>query len=146
MAKPRRWSCIGKAYVRMGTRRPRRTSTGARAQAESSSVESAAAKRDVGALLSEKDFQQQIVDLARTMGWRVFHVFDSRRSDPGFPDLVLVRGPVLLFLELKSERGRIQPEQAEWIAALKKAKIVEADIVRPNAWAQIEAVLTSRAR
>ena len=47
-----------------------------------------------------------VVDLARTLGWRVYHTYDSRRSQPGFPDLVLVRERIL-FLELKSETGKL---------------------------------------
>jgi hypothetical protein len=47
--------------------------------------------------LRESVFQDQIVGLARFYGWdRVYHTHDSRRSHPGFPDLVLVRGPELV--------------------------------------------------
>ena len=42
-------------------------------------------------LISEKDFQQQVKDLARMLGWKTYHTYDSRRSDPDFPDLVMAR-------------------------------------------------------
>lgn len=67
---------------------------------------------------SEAAFQQQVLNLAGFYDWRCYHTHDSRRSQPGFPDLVLVRGPELIFAELKTEKGRVRPEQAEWIAAL----------------------------
>lgn len=79
---------------------------------------------------SERDFQGAVMDLARICGWRVAHFHDSRRQvtrkgetqlvgdkdAAGFPDLVLLRAPFeLLFAELKSLRGRLRPEQAEWV-------------------------------
>lgn len=39
----------------------------------------------------ERDFQAAVMELARLLGWRVYHTWDSRKSEPGFPDLVLVR-------------------------------------------------------
>lgn len=67
---------------------------------------------------SEAAFQQQVLQLAAFYGWRSYHTHDSRRSQPGFPDLVLVRGPDLIFAELKTDKGRIRPEQHEWLDAL----------------------------
>ena len=72
----------------------------------------------VRAEISEKHFQSQVLDLAKLSGWLVYHTFDSCRSVPGFPDLVLVRPPRLIFAELKSEEGRIRPEQRAWLEAL----------------------------
>jgi hypothetical protein len=68
--------------------------------------------------VNERDFQQQVLDLARLYQWAAYHTFDSRRSAVGFPDLVLVRAPEIIFAELKAEKGRLSPEQREWIAAL----------------------------
>jgi hypothetical protein len=69
---------------------------------------------------SEAHFQQQVVQLAGAYGWRTYHTHDSRRSQPGFPDLVLVRDAELIFAELKTDKGRVRPEQAEWIKALQQ--------------------------
>lgn len=68
---------------------------------------------------SEAAFQTQVLNLAGYYGWRSYHTHDSRRSQAGFPDLVLVRGAELIFAELKTDTGRLRPEQQEWIAALK---------------------------
>ena len=67
---------------------------------------------------SEAAFQQQVVNLAQLYAWRCYHTHDSRRSQAGFPDLVLVRGAELIFAELKTQSGRVRTEQTEWIQAL----------------------------
>lgn len=46
-------------------------------------------------LISEKEFQQQVKDLARLLGWKTYHTYDSRHSDPDFPDLVMARRRVV---------------------------------------------------
>lgn len=95
--------------------------------------------------MREKQFQALVVEAAGYLGWRVFHDFDSRRSTPGFPDLVLLRPPALLMLELKTERGRIRPEQEVWIAELDQVPGVTARIVRPSMWGEIESLLKGEA-
>ena len=59
-----------------------------------------------------------VIPAAERLGWRVFHVHDSRRSRAGFPDLVLVRGFRLIFAELKAPGKKPTPEQEEWLSAL----------------------------
>ena len=70
--------------------------------------------------VSEKVFQSELVDFAKSRGWRVYHTYDSRRCEPGFPDLVLVREKVL-YRELKSEKGRMTKSQSEWGESLVSA-------------------------
>ncbi len=38
--------------------------------------------------MTEKELMQNILDCARLHGWRCYHTFDSRKSDPGFPDII----------------------------------------------------------
>jgi len=90
--------------------------------------------------MSEAELQAQVVQLAQASGWLVYHTYDSRKSPLGFPDLVLARGPHLIFAELKSARGRLTDEQAEWMAALRRTGQV-AYVWRPRQWDDIEAVL-----
>lgn len=52
---------------------------------------------------SEDDFQRNVVAYAEKRDWLVYHTHNSKRSDPGFPDLVLVRGGRIVFAELKRE-------------------------------------------
>lgn len=96
--------------------------------------------------ISEKQFQQQVIDLARLSGFLIYHTFDSRHSAAGFPDLVLVRPPVIIFAELKSANGSLRPEQHAWLEALEKCPSVEARLWRPADWPEIEQTLCKRQR
>lgn len=81
---------------------------------------------------SEAALQQQVCQLAKYYGWTLqYHTFDSRRSHKGWPDLVLCRPPEILFVELKSEKGRTRPEQQEWISALHACGL-EVHLWRPS--------------
>lgn len=93
---------------------------------------------------SEKDFQAQILELARLSGWRCYHTFDSRRSAAGFPDLMLVRPPVVLFAELKTEGGKIRPEQRRWLTVLEACPGVVVKVWRPSDWPEIEEALARK--
>ncbi len=90
--------------------------------------------------LSEKDFQQRIIDRARALGWLVYHTHNSRRSTEGFPDLVLVRAGRALVIEVKAERGRVSVAQQVWLDALGATK-VETYLIRPSDWSLIEELL-----
>lgn len=68
--------------------------------------------------LLEDPFQQQVEGIARFYGWLIYHTRRSDRSQPGFPDLVAVRGPELIFAELKTRTGRVDANQQRWIDAL----------------------------
>ncbi len=92
--------------------------------------------------MSEKEFQAQVVELARLTGWLCYHTHDSRRSAPGFPDLLLVRPPRCLFVELKSTTGRSRPEQAAWLEALAEVeRAPEVFLWRPGDFGDIQSTL-----
>lgn len=103
--------------------------------------------------ISEKEFQQEIIKLARLCGWRCHHHYDSRRSEPGWPDLVCVhetdywRLPTVM-LEVKAERGRVSQAQEWWLERLDKGHVLQdylvVRLVRPSDWPWIEALLTGR--
>lgn len=86
-------------------------------------VTAAEHREQVAAAMTEKAFQSQVEQVARSLGWLVYHPHDSRRSEPGFPDLVLVHPAKgrLMFRELKTQRGRVRAEQTVWLAALAAA-------------------------
>ena len=69
--------------------------------------------------MTEKQFQSHLVNFAKMRGWLVYHTYDSRRSEPGFPDLVLVRERVL-FRELKTDKGRVTTAQKAWAESLEQ--------------------------
>ena len=72
----------------------------------------------MSAAISEKQLQAAVLELAETLHWRCYHTYDSRRSQAGFPDLVMVKGKRVVFAELKSARGKLSVAQADWGAAL----------------------------
>lgn len=84
---------------------------------------------------SEKAFQSQVVDAAKALGWLVYHTHDSRRSEPGFPDLVLVHETrkQILYRELKTQTGRTSPDQKKWLGVL-SAVGSDAGVWRPEDW------------
>ena len=68
----------------------------------------------------EADAQAAIVDIARLQRWSAYHTHDSRRSEPGFPDLVLARERIV-YAELKREGQKPRSAQVEWLDALARA-------------------------
>lgn len=95
---------------------------------------------------SEADFQATVIEMAHALGWRVYHTYRSTRSTPGFPDLVLVRGDRLLFLELKSEKGKLTTTQMDWLHdlyAVSKTNLgIHAAYFRPSDMPTIRELLT----
>lgn len=90
--------------------------------------------------ISEKEFQSQVIQLAKLLGWLVYHTHDSRRSVAGFPDLILLRNGRLVVIELKVGKNRATPEQVVWLEAF--AKIADYVAVwTPQHWAEIQEVL-----
>src|SRR5690606_5114711 len=91
------------------------------------------ASHPLAAAMSEAQLLATIRQVCRTLGLLCYHTYDSRRSEPGFPDLVIVGlGPgAVLYRELKTERGRLRPEQRTWLDALSRAG-QDADIWRPR--------------
>lgn len=98
---------------------------------------------------SEEGLLRQVVQLARLMGWRINHqrpALTGRgwktaiQGDVGFPDLVLIRPPRLLFVELKTDKGDWRPGQREWIADA-AASGAEAYCWRPKDFDEIVAKL-----
>jgi hypothetical protein len=79
--------------------------------------------------------------MAGYLGWTVWHDNDSRRNDPGLPDLLCVhpeRGVV--WLELKTERGRLRKEQRWWLDLLTMAG-ARAFVARPSQADDVERLL-----
>lgn len=94
-------------------------------------------------VVTEKQFMATVIELAKVLGWRVFHPYDSRRSEPGYPDLTLVRGDRLLLAELKRDGGKLTPAQTEWLRALAQVRTVEARLWTPASWDAIVLTLQS---
>jgi hypothetical protein len=92
----------------------------------------------------EKAYAQAVVDLARLAGWDCYRTHDSRRSPPGFPDLVLLRPPAVLFRELKVAGRRPTPRQRAWLDGLVACGLDAAIWVFPDDWDLAVDTLTRR--
>lgn len=73
--------------------------------------------------MTEDALLRAVRDYAEVGGWLAYHTHDSRHSDAGFPDLVLVHPLTdrLLFVELKATTGRLRCTQRAWLDALRGA-------------------------
>ena len=101
--------------------------------------------------LDERDFTGQIIELAHIYHWRVAHFRAAitqhgwrtpvQADGAGFPDLVLVRPPKCLFVELKSDTGQISRGQEEWLRELGACLGISVCIWRPSQWEEIVEIL-----
>lgn len=103
------------------------------------------------ALISEADFQQQIVDLMAITGWKHLHVRRTRGKQSkwvtstnrsGWPDLFCWHPEGGIFAaELKSQVGTLRDDQKVVLDELTAAG-VECHVWRPSDWPEIQARLT----
>ena len=92
---------------------------------------------DASGLVTEASWQAQVVAAAEVFDWYIYHNPDSRRSTAGFPDLVLIRPPRVLFMEWTRQTGRLSPIQREVIDQLEACPGVEVHVARPSDWEQV---------
>jgi hypothetical protein len=104
---------------------------------------------------TEKQFQSRVIDFAHLHGWMIGHFRTSMNASggfqtavgadgKGFPDLTLVHPKYgILFRELKTDIGKVSPEQREWGNAILAAGGNFA-VWRPRHWAVIVAVLSNQ--
>lgn len=113
-------------------------------------------------LLSEKAFQSRVIGIARENGFVLppvdptskimhrrrpfvlcYHTYSSKRSVPGFPDLVLVHPETgrTIFAELKKNKEYPTPEQRRWLEALSKNPHLEVYVWKPKDLATIREIL-----
>lgn len=118
--------------------------------------------------MNERDLQAAVIKQARSLGWGltqsqakhlaeeaqaygvepppldglIFHPRYSLGSEPGWPDLTLIRrhDRRLIFAELKTEKGRLSPRQAEVLALLRELVVIP-DAWHTGEWPRIEVVL-----
>lgn len=80
--------------------------------------------------MRESDFQRTVIEMAQHLGWRVAHFRPAQTEKgwrtpvaadgKGWPDLVLVRDRVL-FVELKTDKGKLSLDQEQWRRAINGA-------------------------
>lgn len=106
------------------------------------------------AYIGEEHLQRLVVDLAQLYRWECWHDNDSRKNTAGWPDWCFLRPAVrhpdgrrlpaqALFVELKTRRGKVRPEQRRWGNLLLLAGL-DYRIWRPQQWPEIIETLTSQ--
>jgi len=73
-------------------------------------------------VVTERDLREQVRDLCKLFGYKMYFTWTSIHSPRGFPDLVLANREKhrLIFAELKSDKGKLTPSQEEWLDLLKE--------------------------
>lgn len=137
-------SQIERGRIRRQPRRARRDRGRARQAPRSQDAARLRRGRPVTGLadMTEKEWAGQVAELCRFLGWRRYHTYRSERSPAGFPDETLVRDRVV-FLELKTEKGRLSAAQKDWLGALLDAG-AEAYVVRPGDLDDLSKILSGR--
>lgn len=103
--------------------------------------------------LAERDWQKVIVNGMEERGWIVNHVGKARTAkgdwvtpttSSGYPDLVAVRGPRLLAVEVKDRRKPVDPRQVAWLLLFATIPTANAWVLRPTMdWHNLAAWLTN---
>ena len=74
--------------------------------------------RDPMLEMTEKQWQSQVVQLAKQWGWRVFHPYLSIKSAPDLHLSHEARRQVI-YAELKREKGKLTERQGEYLDHLR---------------------------
>lgn len=86
--------------------------------------------------MTEAELQAEIVSLCKQLGLLTFHHADSRRSQSGWPDLVIIGWHGARFAELKSADGRRSLAQIACARQLEEAGLAYR-LWRPADWPDI---------
>lgn len=66
-------------------------------------------------VVTERDLREQVRDLCKLFGWKMYFTWRSIHSPKGMLDLLLTNRERkrVIFAELKTEKGKLTPEQQE---------------------------------
>jgi hypothetical protein len=77
--------------------------------------------------MNETEWQKQVLKSAHSLGWHSMHIGRTGKHQAvgakgtlgtGWPDLVLVKGGRILFVELKADKGTVTQEQKDVLMLL----------------------------
>ncbi len=96
---------------------------------------------DIRDNLPERSFQAMVNQLLDQLAWLHYHTHDSRRSQAGYPDVTALKAGRIWIGELKSEHGRVTPEQERWLDAWEETGVATVGVYRPRDWDRLVASL-----
>ena len=89
--------------------------------------------------MTEAELSRLVVGAAVQLGWKVYGIGRSDKSrllHPsaiGYPDLTMHRPGMVIYAELKTHRGKVEPEQQEWLDLL-AGTFTQVYVWRPQHW------------
>ena len=89
--------------------------------------------------ITERQFANQIIDLCKLFGWLYYRAWIS---PSGYPDIILVRPPRVILVELKTEKGQPTESQWIWLYTLQHCPGVECYLWRPSDFEAITEILS----
>jgi len=91
------------------------------------------------------DFMPSLIKDMRTLGWHVYHTWNSINSEDGFPDIIAIRGNRLIVFECKrvrlSKKDDPTPAQIIWLDEFRGVERIDVDLVRPTDLDKIDALI-----
>ena len=81
--------------------------------------------------VTEQEMLNQLMAEAGKAGWYAYHTYDSRRSKAGFPDVVLMKPPRMILIELKGPRGHASSDQKMVMQLARECTHIHAGFVWP---------------
>jgi VRR-NUC domain len=93
--------------------------------------------------MTEKQFEGRLVEIAEAFGWDHYHPWLSIHSPTGWPDEAFLKPPQLIFVEVKSEKGKLT-ERQEYFIGLLRACGQRVYVWRPSDIAEAMEILSGR--
>jgi len=91
--------------------------------------------------VTESQLREQIRDICKLTGWKMYFTFNSMHSPKGMTDLILCRPPRVIFAELKREDTDLKPDQEAWRDLLTACPGVEWYLWIPSQIEEIVSIL-----
>jgi len=79
------------------------------------------ARTQLDRAMTEAAWMRVLIKAARDAGWLCFHAWTAVHSEAGYPDLTLVRGGRVMWIETKREGLQLTGRQRAWCDALRGA-------------------------
>ena len=105
---------------------------------------------EIEKLMSEEQLSNIVVKLLGLYGFKYYYTWQPRQSSnratqvKDFPDIVAMKVPRLLVMELKREKGVVAPGQQEWIDGIKLCGSPESYVVRPSTLDLMQEIIENR--
>jgi hypothetical protein len=90
--------------------------------------------------MPEYRLQEHVLAAARKLGFHCYHTYYAVRSQPGYPDITLVKNGRLIFVELKRDGKKPRHDQQVWLDALAEVPGCEVYVWRGRDWESGEIV------